>query len=293
MCGGSGGDGEDLGGDQKGGTVGSLLEKGRQKVDGLERMDVRRGLERVKQDGRDEEEDKVGDEPDDLETFPADELVVDEEGRGVVPAEPDTTVEQVPVPPDDDRVVTRADDLDKGRLEELVTVESEIVGEPGKRRGKETTSKVAKDELERLDVVTRLVDPGVLLASHQGSAGVLELVETVVSQPEGGQGHDPELDPEGPLSRDGRVRRVTGSVVEAQEEDDQDGLVEELTPTLHQKGEHDVSTSVQLVVPAVDGSTTALGLVLERRRRGHRVSALDPVVSIASLRCRCSDIDRL
>ena len=271
MRGSPGGDGEDLGGDQEGGTVGPLLEEGRQKVDGLESVNVGRGLKGVEQNGGEEEEDKVGDESDNLESLPADKLVVDEQGRGVVPAKPDTTVEQVPVPTDNDRVVTGADDLDERRLEELVSVESEIVGKPSKGRGKDSTSKVGKDELERLDVVSGLVDPGVLLAPHQGRARVLHLVITVVGQPEGGQGHDPELDPERPLSRDGRVRGVTGSVVETQEEDDEDGLVEELTPTLHEKGEDDVSTSVELVIPAVDGSTASLGLVLEGRRRRHGV----------------------
>lgn len=277
-----GSDREDLCGDQERRTVGSLLEKGRQEIDGLERVDMLGRLEGIKEDGGDEEEDKVGEETDDLESLPSDELVIDEEGGGVVPAEADATVEQVPIPSDDDRIVTGADDLDERRLEELVPVESEIVGKPGESGGEQPPSEMTKHELERLDVVPGLIDPGVLLAPHQGRARVLQLVVSIIRQPERGQGHDPKLNPKSPLRRDGRVRRVTGSVVETQEEDDEDGLVEELTPTLHEKGEDDVPTSMELVVPAVDRSTASLGLVLERRRRRHRVSVAqrgEPIVS--------------
>jgi hypothetical protein len=236
-----------------------------------------RSPEVVVQDGREEEEDKVGKEPNVLQTFPSDEFVVDDQGREVVSTESDPTVEQVPVPTDDDRVVSGTDDLDERRLEQLVTVETEIVGKPTKGGGKESPSKVVEDEFERGNVVSGLIDPSVLLGSHQSGGRVLELVETVVGQPEGGQGHDPELDSEDPLGRDLAVRRVAASVVETQEEDDQDGLVEELTPTLHEKGEDDVPTTVKFVISTVDRLATSLGLVLERRGGSHGVPEHDPV----------------
>lgn len=63
--------------------------------------------------------------------------------------------------------------------------------------------------------------------------------------------------------------------MEDQEEDDEDDLVEHLTPALHQEGKNDVSTTVQLVVPLVDGRAAALCLVLHSGRRRHRVLSTD------------------
>ena len=273
VSGSSNGDGEDLGSDQESGTVGSeLLEESGKEVDGLESVNVLGSPEVIVQEGWDEEEDKVGEETNVLETLPSDELVVDDEGGHVVSNKRDSTVEQVPVPSDDDRVVTRADDLDKDRLEQLVSVETKVVGEPTKGRSKDSTSKVAEDEFERSDVVSGLVDSSVLLGSHQRGGGVLKLVVTVVGQPKGRKSHDTELNSEDPLGRNLAVRGVAASVVEAQQEDDQDGLVEELTPSLHEEGQDDVSTSVELVITAVDRFAASLGLVFERSGRSHGVS---------------------
>ena len=273
VSGSSNGDGEDLSGDQESSTVGSkLLEESRKEVDGLESVNVLGGPEVVIQECRDEEEDKVGKETNVLYTLPSDKLVVDNEGGHVVSDKRDSTVEQVPVPSDDDGVVTRADDLDEDRLEQLVSVETKVVGEPPEGRGKDSAAKVAEDELERGDVVTGLVDSSVLLGSHQSSGRVLELVVTVVGQPESGESHDTELNSEDPLGRNLAVGRVAAAMVEAQQEDDQDGLVEELTPSLHEEGQDDVSASVEFVVTAVDRLATSLGLVFERSSRGHGVS---------------------
>jgi hypothetical protein len=270
---GSNGDREDLGSNQESGTVGTeLLEESRKEVDGLESVDVLGSPEVVVQERRDDEEDEIGEETNVLETLPSDELVVDDEGGHVVSDKRDSTVEQVPVPSDNDRVVTRADDLDKDRLEQLVSVETKVVGEPTKGGSKDSTAKVAEDKFERGDVVSGLVDSSVFLGSHQGSRRVLELVVTVVRQPEGRKSHDTELNSEDPLGRDLAVRRVAATVVEAQQEDDQDGLVEELTPSLHEEGQDDVSTSMKLVITAVDRLAASLSLVLERSGRSHGVS---------------------
>lgn len=253
VSGGSGGDGEHFGGDKEGGAVGAkLLEETGQVVNGLETVNVFRFDEGIVHGSRNQKENKVAQETKGLEPLSSNQLVVNDNGSQVVTDQGYTTVEQVPVPTDNDRVVAGVDDLDECRLEELVTVETKVVGEPTKGSGKDSTTKVGKDQFQRLGVVSRLVDTSILFGPHQRGTRVSKLVVTVVGQPEGRNGHDTELDTESPLSRDGRVGWVTGTVVENEQKNDKDGLVEKLTPTLHQKGEYDVSSSVKLVVTTVD-----------------------------------------
>lgn len=99
-------------------------------------------------------------------------------------------------------------------------------------------------------------------------------VESVVREPKGHERHDTELNTERPLRRGLAVRWVC-SAVEDQEQDNQDDLVEHLSPTLHQERENDVSTSMKLVVSLVDSCASTLGLVFHRGGRRHRVFSTD------------------
>lgn len=61
------------------------------------------------------------------------------------------------------------------------------------------------------------------------------------------------------------------------EKDDEDDLVEELSPSLHEESEGDVSTSVESVVPHLLGRDTSLGF--EDRRGRHGVLSTDTCVN--------------
>jgi hypothetical protein len=146
----------------------TYLEETRQEINSLERMNVLLSPQGVEQNRRDEEENSVGEESETLQPLPSDELVVNEQGGHVVSNKSNTTVEQVPVPSDNNGLGSiGTNDLDEGRLEKLVSVESEIVGEPGESSSEQTSTKVTEDELQRGNVVTRLVDTGVLFGTHQ------------------------------------------------------------------------------------------------------------------------------
>lgn len=180
---------------------------------------------------RNQEEDTIGQETNDLHSATTVELVVNEEGGEVVSDELDEDVDQVPEPGGGD-VTARVgrDDLDERRLEELVSVEQEVVEEPVGSGTEETASEVAGNELEILDIVSGLVDVVVPLGSLKGARRVDLLVVTVVSEPEGHGGHNGERDSVSPLGGNGGVRGKT-TVVEDQQKDDEDNLVEKLTPT--------------------------------------------------------------
>lgn len=223
---------------------------------------------------RTHKEKEIEEETDTLHSLTTVQLVVDQQRGHVVPDHGDTDIDQVPEPSRHDALRVRVQHLDKRRLEQLVAVECEIVGKPGSSGRDDSASEMGKDELEGLNVVSRLVDPRVLLGLFQCGRRVVHPVESVVGEPKGHERHDTELHTERPLGRDFAVRWVSASM-EDQEQDDQDDLVEHLTPALHQEGENDVSTAVKLVVPLIDSCRAALGLVLHRRRRRHRVLSTD------------------
>lgn len=81
-------------------------------------------------EGRDDEEDEIHQESDDLHPLAAIELVVDQERSKVVSAERDSNVKQVVQPSGHDGGGVWGDDTDKLGLKELVAVEEDIVGEP-------------------------------------------------------------------------------------------------------------------------------------------------------------------
>ena len=140
----------------------------------------------------------------------------------------------------------RGDDADKLGLEELVTIEEDVVAEPSTGGGDDAGAEVVKGQAEGLDVVTG--DIGLLLGRIQLLRGQWHLVVTVVHEPEGADGWDSEGDTEGVLGREQGVGRVAGAVVEDDEQEDEDDLVEELSPTLHQEGGGDLAATVQTIL---------------------------------------------
>lgn len=86
------------------------------------------------------------------------------------------------------------------------------------------------DEAEGLHVVA--CDVLLLFASFGGLVDVAQLVDTDVHEHEEEDGGEGEGDAEGVLRRGFAVRRVAPRV-EDEEEDDEDGLVGDLTPALH------------------------------------------------------------
>jgi hypothetical protein len=119
VCGGADGNGEDLGGEEEGGAVGTeLLEEGGEVVDGLEACDpagraklivpdclsAKINTGRLRLTSRDQEQYSVPEESDDLHPAPPIHLVVDKESGKVVPNERDTDVDKVPIPADNDIV---------------------------------------------------------------------------------------------------------------------------------------------------------------------------------------------
>jgi len=251
VCGGTNRRGEDLGGNQEGDRVGAeLVEEGAEEVHGLEGVDVLlRGVV-VVVEGGDNEEDEVHQETDDLHPLATVQLVVDEEGREVVSTQRDTNVQKVIQPAGHDRLGRRAEDRDEFILEQLVAVKEDIVGEPAASGGQETGPKVFDGELEGLDIVAS--HGGLLLGGGKLLAGRFHVVGTVVDQPQRAHGRNGKGDAVSPLDGHGGVRVVSAAVVEAEQQDNEDGLVEELTPALHQKGAGDLPAAVEPILPGRD-----------------------------------------
>jgi len=157
--------------------------------------------------------------------------VVDQECCKIVSHERNTDIDQIPQPARHDIVLcARGDDFDECGSKQLVTVEQEVVEEPSGRGTNDTTAKMGEDELERLEIVSRLVYPRVLLRSSKSGRRVDFFVVSVISEPEGHHSHDGERYTECPLCGEGRVWGIAGAV-EDEQEDDEHSLVEKLTPT--------------------------------------------------------------
>lgn len=261
------GRGEDLGGDEEGNGVGSeLVEERRQKVHGLEGTNtLDRGVVLVVE-RRNNKQDEVHEETQLHHVLATEELVVDEEGGEVVSAEGDDDVDQVPGPAGHDGGAFGGEDLDELRLEQLVAVEEDVVAEPRAGGGDQATAKVGEGQAERLGVVAGDVD--LLLGHVQLLAGKRHLVGTVVDEPERAEGGESEGDAEGPLRHVDRVRRVA-AVVEDEHEDDENDLIPELTPALHEEGHGDLATTVETIL--LGGHSAGPGGVLHGGGGRHRV----------------------
>lgn len=270
---GGGADGcrEDLGGYEEGDAVGAeLVEERGQEVHGLESVDVVLAGEEVIGKSWNNEEDEIGHETDNHHPLAAVELVVNEERGKVVTNERDADVDQVVEPASHDRLVAGCKNLDELVLEKLVAVEEDIVSEPGSSCGKQTWSKVGKGELERSNVVSSNVC--LLLGEHELLGGRLHLVVTEVNQPERTNGWDGKRDAVGPLRNNLRVWWV-GSRVEDEEQDDEDDLVEELAPTLHQESAGDLATTMKTIV--LGGNLSGTDGVLHTSSSSHGVFTTD------------------
>lgn len=163
----------------------------------------------------------------------------------VVSAKGDTNVDQVVQPSGHDGFAVVGDGGDELGLEELVAVEEDVVTVPAASGCDQTRAEVGESELEGLSIVAGHF--GLLLRCSQLLACGSHLESTEVNEPEGTDSWDGKGDAVGPLGGHFRVRWVPASVVEAQKEDNEDGLVEELTPSLHQERAGDFAASVKTI----------------------------------------------
>src|ERR1700760_2445859 len=92
---------------------------------------------------------------------PSVEFVVNQKGCQIVTNQADTNVDQVVKPASHDRLVSWQKDSDKLALEELVSVEEDVIAIPCSGSSNDTRSKVAESKLERLSVVAS--DAGLFL----------------------------------------------------------------------------------------------------------------------------------
>lgn len=270
--GGADGSREDFGGDEEGDAVGAeLVEEGREEVHGHEFVDVlRRGVVLVVE-ARHDEEDEAHHETDNLHLAATVQLVVDEERGEIVSDERDTDIAQVPQPVGDERGGVGIDDLDEIGLEELVAVEEDVVGKPATGSGQDARAEVLEGELQRLGVVSG--DIALALGLLELVACTTHLVRTEVDEPQRADGRNGEGDTVGPLRGHLGVRWVAAAVVEDEQQENQDGLVEELTPTLHQEGRGDLAATVQAVVTGRDLAGT--NRVFHTRSGSHGVFTTD------------------
>lgn len=251
--GGTDGCGVHFSGDEEGNGVGAkLVEEGGEEVHGLEGVDTLDRLVVVVVERWHDKEDEVHEETELHHALSANELVVDEEGGEVVTAEGDGNVDEVPEPAAHDVAGLRdggVDGCNECGLEELVSIEEDVVGKPGSGGGDKTGSEVLECQLQGLHIISS--DLGPLLCCVQLLGCKRHLVGTIVDEPESSNCWNGEGDTERPLSGNQGVWWVS-AVVEDQEKNDQNGLVEELTPTLHQEGHGNFSSTVETVLPCRD-----------------------------------------
>lgn len=246
--------GENLTGDEESDRVGTkLVEEGRQEVHGLERVDTSRAGVVLISEGRDDKHEEAHKETNLLHPLAAVELVVDKEGGGVVTSERDGNVDQVPGPSGQEGVGVVGDDLDELTLEELVAVEEDVIAEPSTSGGEQTATKVGEARLEGSGVVASDAGTGLGLSKLLGGVG--HLPGSVVDEPQSTDGREGKGQTEGELSSLLGVRATAAAAVEDGEQDNQDNLVEELTPTLHQESHGDTATTVQTILLGRDSAS--------------------------------------
>ena len=163
----------------------------------------------------------------------------------VVSAKRDTDVDQVVQPSGHDRFAVVGDGGDEFGLEQLVAVEEDVVTVPAARGCDEARAEVGESKLEGLSIVAGHL--GLLLRCSQLLAGGSHLESTEVNQPECTDRWDGKGDTVGPLCGHFRVWWVPASVVETQQGNNEDGLIEELTPPLHQESAGDFAASVKTI----------------------------------------------
>jgi len=97
---------------------------------------------------------------------------------------------------------------------------------------------------------------GLLLHERELARSRLHLVGTVVDEPQSTHSGDGERDTVGPLDDLLVVWRATLAGVEDQEQENEDDLVDDLTPTLHQESGDDLATTVKTVIAGRDLTRT-------------------------------------
>ena len=208
----------------------------------MESLDAREGFVVGVVEGGDDEEDKVHEEAKSLHSLAAVKLVVDEEGGEVVAGKGDADVDEVVEPAFHDGGLVTGDDLDEFGLEELVAVEEDVIRKPSTCGGNHAGTKVSKGEPEGCGVVARNLV--FLLGRGELLAGRLHLVGTEINKPEGSDSWNGEGDSISPLDGQLRIRGVSRAVVEDEEQQDEDDLVKELTPSLHQERTCNLATAM-------------------------------------------------
>lgn len=233
--GGSHRSGEDFTSNQECHGIGSeLVEERRQVVHGLEAVNTSfRGVVLIVE-GRDDEAQEACQETDLLHVLATVQFVVDEERRQIVSGKRNNDVVQVPDPGCQDGAGVFGHNLDELGLEEFVTVKEDIVAEPCASSGQYAASKVLEGQAKRVDVVAG--DVGLLLGDLELPRCLGHFVGTVVGEPQGTNGGDGERQTEDDLGALGAVGTIAVTVVEDEQKDDEECLVGQLTPTLHQEG---------------------------------------------------------
>ena len=237
-------------GEQESGTVWTELnpETG-EEVDELERMATSSLLVQRREDGScNNEKEERHDEADCLHPLSAVEFVVHKQGCHVISNKLTPNVDQVIQPKSYHLVFVTCDQAQKDIAKDLIAIERKIVAKPADGRSKKAMPIVIHDNLEGLNVVSS--DVAALSGGFEILIDILHLKDTKIEKVQNGECGNTERDPEGVLGCRLRIRRV-GSGMKDEQKEDENELVRQLTPSLHQESESHASTSVQLVVSGV------------------------------------------
>lgn len=202
--------------------------------------------------GWNDKKDKIENESDNHHLVATVELVVNQERGHVIPDKRHADIDQIIQPTDHDRVVVRQQSVDELRLEEFVAVEEHVIGKPSTTSRDETWTKVRNGQLERLGIVAS--DIRLALGNVELLRRSWHLVGSKVAQPKRAERGNRERHSIGPLGGDLRVGWVTRSVVEDEQKQDEQDLIDELTPALHEKCRSDFATTVQAIVASRDSA---------------------------------------
>lgn len=164
-----------------------------------------------------------------------------------------------------------SNDFDEFALKELISIKENVVSKPCSGSGNQSRPKICKGESERVGIVSGYL--ALPLRCGQLLTGGLHLICSVVDEPEGSNSWDGKGDAVSPLCGQGRIRWVPTSVMEAEKEENQEDLVEELAPALHQEGARHFTASMETVLFCRDFAR-ADG-VFHPACRCHRIFAAD------------------
>lgn len=151
-------------------------------------------------------------------------------------------VDEIIEPPRHDGGAAISNDRDKLTLKELISIKENVIGKPCSRRGNHSRSKICKCKSERLGIVSRHFT--LPLRCNQLLTGRPHLICSVIDEPECSNGRNSKGDAVSPLCGEGGIRWVPAPVMKAEEKEDQEDLVEELAPALHQEGAGHFAASV-------------------------------------------------